>query len=222
MENVIKVLEERGFIDRMTHSEIEREVSKPIKVYAGFDPTSDSLHLGNLVGIMGLAWMQKYGHTPIAVLGGATGLIGDPSGKSKERNLLDEITLKRNIRSLEKFFHRILSSQEGPKPIILNNYDWLGKFNFVDFLRDVGKQYRVGPMMGKEMVRNRLQSEEGISFTEFTYQILQGYDFHYLSKEHGVTLQIGGSDQWGNITSGIEYNRKVGGVPLYGVTFPFT
>lgn len=220
MKNVIDILEERGFIDQMTHAELRTRVNAPIKAYVGFDPTSDSLHLGNLVGIMGLAWFQRFGHTPVAVLGGATGLIGDPSGKSKERNLLDEKTLNQNVQALDAFFKRILSFEEGPKPVILNNNDWLGKFNLLDFLRDVGKHFRVGPMMGKDMVRTRIQSEEGISFTEFTYQILQGYDFHYLSLEHGVTLQMGGSDQWGNITAGSELNRKLGGVPLYGLTFP--
>lgn len=220
MHNVIDALIERGFVDQMTHQELRDRVNKPIKVYVGFDPTAESLHLGNLVGIMGLAWFQKFGHTPFVILGGATGLIGDPSGKSAERNLLDADTLAHNVRCLESFFKKILHFPAGPRPVILNNNDWLGKFSLVDFLRDVGKHFRIGPMMAKEMVRARLQSEEGMSFTEFSYQILQGYDFYYLCREHGVTLQMGGSDQWGNITAGTEFNRKVGGETIYGLTFP--
>lgn len=220
MKNVIDVLVARGFIEQMTHAELREKVNHPIKVYVGFDPTADSLHLGNLVGIMGLAWFQKFGHTPFVILGGATGLIGDPSGKSSERNLLDQKTLEYNVRKLDEFFRKILRFSGGPKPVILNNNDWLGKFSLVDFLRDVGKHFRIGPMMAKEMVKTRLQSEEGMSFTEFTYQILQGYDFYYLCREHGVTLEMGGSDQWGNITAGTELNRKLGGDTLYGLTFP--
>lgn len=215
MKNVIDALVARGFIDQMSHPELREKVEKPIKVYAGFDPTSDSLHLGNLVGIMALAWFQKFGHTPIVILGGATGRIGDPSGKSAERPLLEENVLDENVKKLEKFFHLILKN-----PIILNNNDWLGKFSIVEFLRDVGKHFRMGPMLGKEMVRNRLQSEEGISYTEFTYQILQGYDFYHLHKQFGVVLEMGGSDQWGNITSGIEFNRKMGEEMIYGLTWP--
>ncbi len=220
MKNVIECLTARGFIDAVTSPELEKQALKPLKVYVGFDPTADSLHLGNLVGIMGLAWMQKFGHTPYVILGGATGLIGDPSGKSTERPLLSPELLEHNVRCLRAFFEKILSPQNGPRPVILNNYDWLSKFSFIEFLRDVGKQFRLGPMLAKEMVRTRLESEEGISFTEFSYQILQGYDFHYLSKTHGVSVQMGGSDQWGNITAGIELNRKLSGEPLFGVTFP--
>jgi tyrosyl-tRNA synthetase len=219
MKNVIDVLVERGFIDQMTHPDLHERVNQPIKVYGGFDPTADSLHLGNLVLIMGLAWFQKFGHTPFAILGGATGLIGDPSGKSAERNLLDQETLFHNVSCLEAFFKKILNPSNGPRPVILNNNDWLGKFSLVDFLRDVGKHFRIGPMMAKDMVRTRIQGEEGMSFTEFSYQILQGYDFYYLCREHGVTLQLGGSDQWGNITAGTEFNRKLGGMTLYGATF---
>lgn len=220
MKNVIDVLLERGFIEQMTHAELRQKVETPLKVYAGFDPTADSLHLGNLVPIMGLAWFQKMGHTPVALLGGATGLIGDPSGKSTERNLLDYATLQHNVLKLETFFRKILSFSQGPRPLILNNFDWLGKFSLLDFLRDVGKHFRIGPMMAKEMVRTRLQSEEGMSFTEFSYQLLQGYDFVYLHREHDVRLQMGASDQWGNITAGTELNRKLGGETLYGLTFP--
>jgi tyrosyl-tRNA synthetase len=220
MHNVIDALVERGFVDQMTHQELRERANKPMKAYVGFDPTADSLHLGNLVGIMGLAWFQKFGHTPFVVLGGATGLIGDPSGKSAERNLLDAKTLAHNVQRLESFFKKILQFSAGPRPVILNNNDWLGKFSLVDFLRDVGKHFRLGPMMAKEMVRTRLESEEGMSFTEFTYQLLQGYDFYYLNREHSVCLQMGGSDQWGNITAGTEFNRKLGGETIFGLTFP--
>lgn len=220
MKNVIDILAERGFIEQMTHLDLQEKVNSPIKAYVGFDPTADSLHLGNLVPIMGLAWFQKCGHTPVALLGGATGLIGDPSGKSAERSLLDSATLFHNVKCLEAFFHKILKFDSGPKPLILNNHDWLGKFSLLDFLRDVGKHFRLGPMMAKEMVRTRLETEEGMSFTEFSYQLLQGYDFYYLSREYGVSLQMGASDQWGNITAGTEYNRKLGGETLYGLTFP--
>ncbi len=219
MKNVIDVLIERGFIDQMTHEELRKATCQPLKVYVGFDPTADSLHLGHLIGIMGLAWFQRFGHTPYVILGGATGLIGDPSGRSSERNLLDVQTLGHNVRSIEDFFHRIFQKTVGPKPVILNNNDWIGQFTLVDFLRDVGKHFRIGPMMAKEMVRTRLQSEEGLSFTEFAYQILQAYDFYYLRQQHGVSIQMGGSDQWGNITAGTEFNRKLGGDPLFGLTF---
>lgn len=220
MENVIDVLSARGFIDQMTNPELREKVNKPIKLYAGFDPSADSLHLGNLVGIMGLAWFQKYGHTPVAILGGATGLIGDPSGKSIERPFLDEQVIASNVKSIESFFHKILNFPSGPKPVILNNIDWLGKLSMVEFLRDVGKHFRIGTMLGKDMIRTRLQSEDGMSYTEFSYQLLQAYDFCYLNKHFGVILEIGGSDQWGNITAGIELNRKLGGDSIYGLTHP--
>lgn len=215
VKNVVSILLERGFIDQMTSEDLVNHASKPLHVYIGFDPTADSLHLGNLVGIIALAWFQKYGHTPVAILGGATGLIGDPSGKSLERPLLDEKTLAFNVSRLEAFFHKIL-----PQSKILNNQQWLGKMSLIEFLRDVGKHFRIGPMLSKESVRTRVQSEDGMSFTEFSYQTLQGYDFYYLNQHHGVTLQMGGSDQWGNITAGIEFNRKMGGTPIYGLTFP--
>jgi tyrosyl-tRNA synthetase len=169
---------------------------------------------------MALAWFQKFGHTPYVILGGATGRIGDPSGKSAERNLLDDATLAHNVHSIESFFHKILRFSSGPKPVILNNNDWFAKFSLIDFLRDVAKHFRVGQMLAKESVKARLQSEEGISFTEFSYQILQAYDFYYLNQHHGVTVQMGGSDQWGNITAGTELNRKLGGETLFGLTFP--
>ncbi|MDP1607929.1 MAG: tyrosine--tRNA ligase [Chlamydiales bacterium] len=217
--NVIDCLQERGFIDQMTSDDLRKHLEEPRAVYVGFDPTADSLHLGSLIPVMGLAWFQKFGHTPIAIVGGGTGRIGDPSGKSIERPLLSDETLEHNVRSLDRFFQSIFPPV-APRPIVLNNNDWLGSFTLIGFLRDVAKLFRVGPMLGKESVRARLQSEEGLSFTEFSYQVLQAYDFVHLQQKFNVTVQMGASDQWGNITAGIEYNRKVGGDPIYGLTFP--
>lgn len=220
MQNVIDCLQERGFIDSMTSEELRNAASHPLKIYCGFDPTADSLHLGNLVPVMGLAWFQKFGHTPYALVGGATGRIGDPSGKSNERQLLDDATLDHNVRCLKKTFEKLLSFKEGPRPVIIDNNDWLGSFSLLSFLRDVGKHFRVGSMMAKESVRARLQSEEGMSFTEFSYQILQAYDFHFLNKKYGITVQLGATDQWGNITAGTEFHRRLGGSQIFGLTFP--
>lgn len=218
MENVIQLLQERGFIDRMSSEEMEKIAAAPLKVYCGFDPSADSLHLGNMVAIMGLAWFQRCGHTPVAIVGGATGMIGDPSGKSKERNLLDEETIQKNLKGIRKNLEQILSSNN-PKPIVLNNFDWFKNFSFLTFLRDVGKMFRMGPMLAKDSVKARLDSDEGMSFTEFCYQTLQSYDFLYLFEKEGVTVQIGGSDQWGNITAGCELIRKAVGGEAYAVTF---
>jgi len=219
MTNVIDVLYERGFIDAITSEELRTVVDKPIKVYCGFDPTSDSLHLGNMVALMGLAWFQKYGHTPVAIAGGATGMIGDPSGKSSERQLLDESTIDSNLVGIQKNITTILSySKDVKAPLLLNNLDWFKGFSFIEFLRTVGKHFRIGPMLSKDSVK--LRSEEGMSFTEFCYQVLQGYDFLHLFDEYGVTVQIGGSDQWGNIVAGTDLIRKVRAKPAYGITFP--
>ena len=215
MENVIEFLEKRGFVDNVTSDELKKRAEKPFKAYIGFDPTADSLHIGHLVGIMGLAWLERFGHTPVALLGGATGKIGDPSGKSQERPFLTPELLKHNVSGIRKQLEGCLKS-----PVVLNNDDWLGSFNLIDFLREVGKHFRVGPMMGKESVRSRFESEEGISFTEFSYQLLQGYDFYHLFEKEAVAVQMGGSDQWGNITAGIEFTRKVTGKSCYGLTFP--
>ncbi len=217
--NVIQILKERGFIDAMTNEELVKKMDSPNKVYCGFDPTSDSLHIGNMVAIMGLAWFQRCGHTPVAIVGGATGMIGDPSGKTSERQLLDQPTIERNLIGIRENLKTVLSQGE-KAPVILNNYDWFKQFSLIDFLRDVGKHFRVGPMLAKDSVKGRMTSEEGISYTEFTYQILQAYDFLYLFQNHGVTVQLGGSDQWGNITAGTELIRKLTGESGYGITFP--
>lgn len=215
MKNVIETLKERGFIEATSSDELSQMTNKPIKVYCGFDPTAESLHLGNLVAIMGLAWFQRFGHTPVAIVGGATGMIGDPSGKAHERQLLDEQTIALNVKGITRNLETILE-----KPLILNNYDWFKNFTLIPFLRDVGKLFRLGPMLAKDSVKSRFNSEEGMSFTEFTYQILQGYDFLHLFDAHGVSVQLGGSDQWGNITAGIDLIRKVHGQSAYGITFP--
>jgi tyrosyl-tRNA synthetase len=221
MKNIIDCLKERGFIDAVTSEELRERANKPLKVYVGFDPTADSLHLGSLVGIMGLAWFQKFGHTPVVILGGATGRIGDPSGKSTERPLLDRQAIETNILGIRQHFEKILDfSNSANRPLLVNNDEWFAKIGFIDFLRDVGKHFRVGQMLAKDSVRSRLASEEGISFTEFSYQLLQSYDFYHLLKDHDVCLQMGGSDQWGNITAGIELIRKLSGQAAYGLTFP--
>ncbi len=221
MDNVIDCLAKRGLVDSLSSEDLRKMASTPMKAYVGFDPTADSLHIGHLLGIVVLAWLQKYGHTPVVVLGGATGRIGDPSGKSKERPLLDVVTIESNIASIRKQFEKILDfSSPSNAPIIVNNDSWFKDFSFIDFLRDVGKHFRLGPMLAKDSVRTRLESEEGMSFTEFSYQLLQSYDFYHLYSTYGVNLQMGGSDQWGNITAGIDLVRKLKGEAVYGLTFP--
>jgi tyrosyl-tRNA synthetase len=221
MPNVIDVLQERGFIDAMTSEELREMAEKPFKVYCGFDPTSDSLHIGHMVALIGLAWFQRFGHTPVAIVGGATGMIGDPSGKSTERQLLTEEVIESNLQGIKKNLETLLDfSNKNAVPLILNNLDWFKNFSFIGFLRDVGKFFRIGPMLAKDSVKQRMNSEEGMSFTEFSYQLLQGYDFLHLFNTYGVAVQIGGSDQWGNITAGTDLIRKVHGKPAFGITFP--
>ncbi len=221
MENVFTFLYKRKFLDSISSEEMLKGSKDPLKVYVGFDPTSDSLHLGNLVGIIALRWLQKKGHKPYVLLGGATGRIGDPSGKSKERPLMEGKALEKNLASIKKSFRRWLDfSREETAPVLVNNEEWFSTFSYLGFLREVGKNFRIGSMMAKESVKQRMQSEEGISYTEFSYQVLQAYDFYHLYKEHGVCMQFGGSDQWGNITAGIELVRKLTGKTVYGATFP--
>ena len=192
--------------------------------YVGIDPTADSLHIGHLVGVMMLRHLQMAGHKPIALIGGATGMIGDPSGKSQERNLLDETTLRMNQEAIKEQLSRFLDfdSQEPNAAVMVNNYDWMKDFGFLDFIRDVGKHITVNYMMAKDSVRKRLSedSSEGMSFTEFTYQLVQGYDFLHLYRSHKCTLQMGGSDQWGNITTGTELIRRIDGGKGYALTCP--
>lgn len=220
MDNIIAILQERGLIEALTNQDLQELAKKPLKLYCGFDPTGDSLHLGHLVGIVVLSWFKRYGHQPVALVGGATGMIGDPSGKSAERNLLSTDILNHNVASLERQLNNLLNRDSHDKLPMRNNYDWFSKFSLLDFLREVGKNFRLGVMLSKEMVKTRLQSDDGMSFTEFSYQLLQGYDFFHLFKEENVTLQIGGSDQWGNITAGTDLIKKVTGGHAHGLTFP--
>ena len=221
MEDVIECLKRRGFIDALTSEDIRLLAKAPLKVYVGFDPTADSLHIGSLMGIVALGWFQRFGHTPYVILGGATGRIGDPSGKSVERPLLDSAAINHNISRIRTHFEQILDfTKVETRPVILNNDDWFKEARLIDFLRDVGKHFRISQMLAKDSVRTRLESEEGISYTEFSYQILQAYDFYYLYRDYEVQMQIGGSDQWGNITAGIDLIRKLLAKPAFGLTFP--
>ena len=186
-------------------------------LYAGFDPSANSLHVGNLVPVMILRRFQKAGHRPIVVVGGATGMIGDPSGKSEERNLLSRETLAANIEAQKNQLRSFLDFDGPHAAQLVNNFDWMSRFSFLDFLRDVGKNFPVNVMLAKDSVKSRLErTDSGLSFTEFSYMLLQAYDFVHLSEHHGCQLQIGGSDQWGNITAGIDLARRMRGVQLYG------
>lgn len=222
MAHILDVLHARGLLDGVTaEADLRAKLANPVTVYCGFDPTADSLHLGNFVPIMVLAWFQKLGHRPIALVGGATGMIGDPSGKNAERSLLDAPTIERNSLGIRANLETILDFSDPHAPArMVNNFDWFRSFTFIDFLRDVAKHARMGPMLAKDSVKTRLHSEEGMSFTEFSYQLLQGYDFVHLYRQEGVEVQIGGSDQWGNIVMGIELIGKMCGGKGYGVTFP--
>ncbi len=221
-EQTISNLTERGFVSQISSPELEKQLTERcVTLYAGFDPTAKSLHIGNLLQIMLLAQYQRHGHKPLALVGGATAMIGDPSGKSQERVLLTEETIAENLTGIKKQLSHFLDFDCGENSAeLVNNFDWIGKFSFIEFLRDVGKNFRVGEMMGKESVRKRLNSDAGMSFTEFSYQLLQGYDFLHLFREKNCTLQVGGDDQWGNITAGIDLTRKVAGKPVYGMTSP--
>jgi tyrosyl-tRNA synthetase len=190
-------------------------------LYAGFDPTADSLHVGHLMAVMILRRFQRAGHRPIALVGGATGMIGDPSGKSEERNLLSVEALRANVAGLEQQLRRFLDFDTGATgALLLNNFDWMSRFSYLDFLRDIGKHFPVNVMLSKDSVKNRIERDTGISYTEFSYMLLQAYDFAYLNREHGCELQVGGSDQWGNITAGIDLARRMHGAQLYGMTCP--
>lgn len=221
MKNVIEILKERSLLDDVTSLDVYKLVESPVSVYAGFDPTSESLQVGNFVAIMALAHFLRAGHNVIALIGGATGMIGDPSGKTSERALLDRDVIIRNEQGVRENLERTLSSCGGiGSHHIVNNRDWLDRMTFIDFLRDVGKHFRMGTMLGKESVKARLNSESGMSFTEFSYQLLQGYDFMHLCDVENCIIQIGGSDQWGNIVAGIDLIRKVKNREVYGVTMP--
>ncbi len=221
MANVLNILEERGLLDAVTSEDTRQRLDRPATVYAGFDPSSDSLQAGNFVQIMVLAHFQRCGHRVIAVVGGGTGMIGDPSGKSSERALLGKEDIERNQEGIRENLSRFLDFDHPTAPaVIVNNHDWLNAFSFIDFLRDIGKHFRMGTMLGKESVRARLESESGMSFTEFSYQLLQAYDFLRLYDDYECIVQVGGTDQWGNITAGIDLVRKLRATEVFGVTVP--
>jgi tyrosyl-tRNA synthetase len=217
--NLLDELMWRGMVQDAMPGTRELLEEKCISGYIGFDPTADSLHVGHLVQIMLLMHLQRAGHSPIALVGGATGMVGDPSGKSQERNLLDAETLAKNVAGVEQQLRKFLAFGEGQgKAKLTNNYDWFEHMGFIDFIRDVGKHISVNYMMAKDSVKKRL--ETGLSFTEFTYQLLQGYDFYYLFTHHQCQLQMGGADQWGNMTTGTELIRRKAGGEAFAFTTP--
>ena len=222
--NFVEELRWRGMLHDVMPGTEEHVMTGMQSAYVGIDPTADSLHIGHLVGVMMLRHFQLAGHKPFALLGGATGMIGDPSGKSEERNLLDEGTLRANQEALKAQLSKFLDfdGKADNAAILVNNYDWMKNFSFLDFIRDVGKHITVNYMMAKDSVKKRLsaESKDGMSFTEFTYQLVQGYDFLHLYQHHNCTLQMGGSDQWGNITTGTELIRRIGGGKGYALTCP--
>ncbi|WP_205780331.1 tyrosine--tRNA ligase [Flagellimonas oceanensis] len=223
-KNFVQELQWRGMVHDVMPGAEEHLMEEMRAAYVGIDPTADSLHIGHLVGVMMLKHFQLAGHKPYALVGGATGMIGDPSGKSAERNLLDEKTLRHNEDALKGQLSRFLDFESGEDnaAVLVNNYDWMKNFSFLEFIRDVGKHITVNYMMAKDSVKKRLSSDakEGMSFTEFTYQLVQGYDFLYLYQNHDCTLQMGGSDQWGNITTGTELIRRIGGGKGFALTCP--
>lgn len=225
MKNLVEELKWRGlYHDSMPGTE-EQLLKEATTAYIGFDPTADSLHIGSMVQIILLVHLKNFGHQPIALVGGATGMIGDPSGKSDERNLLNEEALAKNVAGIKNVLSRFLdfNSTDKNAPIMVNNYDWMKEFSFIDFAREVGKRITVNYMMAKDSVKKRFSGEgEGMSFTEFTYQLIQGYDFYHLYKNYNCVLQMGGSDQWGNITTGTELVRRMGGenAKAYALTTP--
>jgi tyrosyl-tRNA synthetase len=221
--NFVEELQWRGML-HTSIPETEAHLNAQMrKAYIGFDPTASSLGVGNMVQIMTLLHFQQSGHKPVALIGGATGMVGDPSGKSAERNLLGEEELRYNQECQQKQLERFLDFNCGERSAeIVNNYDWFKEMGFLEFIRDIGKRLTVNYMMAKDSVKNRISGEdrEGMSFTEFTYQLIQGYDFYYLWKNHGITLQMGGSDQWGNITTGTELIRRIDGGSAFALTTP--
>ncbi len=219
MKNFIEELQWRGMVQDMTPGTTEQLAKEMTSAYIGFDPTAKSLHIGNLATIMLLKHFQLAGHKPFVLVGGATGMVGDPSGKSEERNLLDEETLKLNQEAVKAQLTRFLDFEDGENAaVMVNNYDWFKDIGFLSFLRDAGKHITVNYMMAKDSVKSRL--ETGLSFTEFSYQLLQGYDFYHLFEQYNVKLQMGGSDQWGNITTGTEFIRRKARGEAFALTTP--
>ena len=224
IKNFVEELQWRGMVHQTMPGAEEHLMEAMRSAYVGFDPTADSLHIGNLVPIMLLAHYQRCGHKPFALVGGATGMIGDPSGKSSERNLLDEKTLRHNQDAIKAQLSHFLDfeSDASNAAVLVNNYDWMKNFSFLEFIRDVGKHITVNYMMAKDSVKNRISSEssDGMSFTEFTYQLVQGYDFLHLYRDNDCTIQMGGSDQWGNITTGTELIRRIAQGKGFAITCP--
>ena len=222
-KNAFTILEERGFIEQLSDEKLrDLFAEEQVTCYVGFDPSGISLHVGHLLPMMALAHVQRCGHISIGLLGGGTGMIGDPSGKSEERVLLSQEALERNADGVKAQLERLLKPEnlntENVK--IINNADWLGKYSLIEFLRDIGKHFRVSEMLAKESVKRRMEIGEGISFTEFSYMLLQSADFLHLLRDHNCIIQFGGTDQWGNITAGIDLIRKIEGKQAYGATFP--
>lgn len=225
MKNFIEELTWRGMIHDLTPGTEEHLQEAPRAAYVGIDPTADSLHIGHLVSVMILKHFQACGHKPVVLIGGATGMIGDPSGKSQERNLLTKEQIETNIAGIKKQLSTLLDFNDSTEnhAKLVNNYDWIAPYSFISFIRDIGKHITVNYMMAKDSVKRRFDATsgaQGLSFTEFSYQLLQATDFLHLHRDHGVTLQLGGSDQWGNITTGIELIRRITGDQVYGLTCP--
>jgi tyrosyl-tRNA synthetase len=219
--SIFQTLEERGFVAQCSDPGLPDHLRRQqVTVYAGFDPTADSLHLGHLVPIMALAHFQRAGHRVLLLVGGATAMVGDPSGKSEERNLLTPEQVAQNVTAVRRQMERLLDFG-GPYPAaILDNYDWIRRMGFLDWLREVGKHFTVNSMLAKDSVKRRLENEQGLSYTEFSYLTMQAYDFLHLFDRHGCTLQVGGSDQWGNITTGIDLIRRLRQATAFGLTCP--
>jgi tyrosyl-tRNA synthetase len=221
MTNIFEEFQWRGLVHSFTEGAPEVLAKEKVTVYIGFDPTADSLQIGNLMTLMGLARMQRFGHSPIALAGGGTGMIGDPSGKSSERQLLTREQVEANLEAVKPQLERFLDFEVKSNPArIVNNADWLCQVSLMDFLRDVGKHFSVNYMVAKDSVKSRLDREEGISFTEFSYMLLQSYDFVQLHDRYGCTMQSGGSDQWGNIVAGVELMRRMRNTRAYGLVYP--
>ncbi|MBV7339398.1 tyrosine--tRNA ligase [Chloroflexi bacterium TSY] len=222
MENIFKEWNWRGLLFDATEETEKALGSEPLVVYNGFDPTADSLHVGNLIPMIGLARLQRYGHQPIALAGGGTGMIGDPSGRSTERNLMTAEEIHHNVECIKVQLASLLDFEVKSNPALLvNNADWLSQISMLEFLRDVGKHFSINYMTSKDSVKSRLDRESGgLSYTEFSYMLLQAYDFHYLYKNRGCKMQVGGSDQWGNITAGTTLVRKLDGATVHGAVYP--
>ncbi len=220
--NLIEELRWRGMIQDIMHDTEEELAKEMTSAYIGFDPTAESLHIGSLVPILLLVHLQKAGHKPIALVGGATGMVGDPSGKSEERNLLNEETLARNVAGIKSQLEKFLDFNTGTpnSAELVNNYDWFKNISFIEFLRDAGKHITVNYMMAKDSVKKRIEGDTGISYTEFAYQLMQGYDFYWIYTHKNCKLQMGGSDQWGNITTGTEFIRRKAGGEAFAFTCP--